>query len=158
VDLSGATRNTSVLAVGAKKPNAKKPSLSKRKTLAKKPAPPSGDQVFWLRLSELCRYKAEHGTTTVPRSKHGTNNVLANWVHYIRKRYAINLLADKYKSSLNGIKFEWTAGQITKKGFEGWFAKLVEYKKQNGTVEVLGKKKTLSLRSEETMQGEQPLQ
>jgi hypothetical protein len=75
---------------------------------------------------------------TGPRSKHGTNNVLANWVHYIRKRYASNLLADKYKSSLNGINFEFTAGQITKKGFEGWFAELVEYHKQNGTVEILG--------------------
>jgi hypothetical protein len=34
-----------------------------------------------------------------------------------------------------------TAGHITKKGFEGWFAELVEYQKQNGTVEVLGDKK-----------------
>jgi hypothetical protein len=47
----------------------------------------------------------------------------------MRKRCARKLLADKYKSSLNGINFEWTAGQITKKGFEGWFAKLVEYHK-----------------------------
>jgi hypothetical protein len=103
--------------------------------------PPSDDQVFWLHFSELCRYKAEHGTKTVPRSKHGMNNVLANWVHYISKRYASNLLADKYKNSLNGINCEWTAGQITKKGFEGWFAELVEYQKQNGTVEVLGDNK-----------------
>jgi hypothetical protein len=141
VSLSGATTKKTVPAVGPKKPNAKKPSPSKRKTLAskaKKPGTPSDDQVFWLRFSELCRYKADHGTMTVPWSKHGTNNVLANWVHYIRKRYASNLLADKYKSSLNGINFEWTAGQITKKGFEGRFAKLVEYHKQNGTVEVLG--------------------
>jgi hypothetical protein len=50
-------------------------------------------------------------------------------------------LEDKYKSSLNGIKFEWTAGQITKNGFEGWFAELVEYHTQNGTVEVLGQNK-----------------
>jgi hypothetical protein len=100
--------------------------------------PPSDDQVCWLRFSELCRYKAEHGTTTVTCSKHGTNNVLANWVHYIRKRNASNLLADKDKNSLNGINFEWTAGQITKKGFEGWFAELLEYQKRNGTVEVLG--------------------
>jgi hypothetical protein len=47
-----------------------------------------------------------------------------------------NLLADKY--NLNGIKFELTASEITKKGFEGWFAKLLEYHKQNGTVQVLG--------------------
>jgi hypothetical protein len=152
VSLSGATTKKYVPAVGLKKPNKRKPSPSKRKTLAsktKKPGPPSDDQVFWIRFSELCRYKADHGTTTVHWSKHGTNNVLANWVHYIRKRYASNLLADKYKSSLNGIKFEWTAGQITKKGFEGWFVKLVGYQKQNGTVEVLGdnNKKTLSSRS-----------
>jgi hypothetical protein len=50
-------------------------------------------------------------------------------------------LADKYKSSLNGINFDLTAGQITKKGFEGWFAELVEYHKQNGTVEVFGDNK-----------------
>jgi hypothetical protein len=62
-------------------------------------------------------------------------------IHYIRKRYARNLFADKYKSSLNGINFELTAGQITKKGFEGWFSKLVEYQKQNGTFEVLGQNK-----------------
>jgi hypothetical protein len=122
VSLSGATTKKIVPTVGPKKPNAKKPSPSKRKMMAskaKKAGPPSDGQVFWLRFPELCRYKASHGTMTLPRSKHGTNNVLANWVHYIRKRYASNLLADKYKSSLNGINFEWTAGQITKKGFEG---------------------------------------
>jgi hypothetical protein len=144
VSLSGATTKKTVPAVGPKKPNAKKFSPSKRKTLAskaKKPGPPSDDQAFWLRFSELCRYKADHGITTSPRSKHGTNNVLVNWVHYTRKRYASNLLADKYKSSLNGINFEWAAGQITKKGFEGWFAELVEYHKQNDTVKVLGNNK-----------------
>jgi hypothetical protein len=40
VALSGATRKNSAPAVGAKKPNAKKPSPSKRKTLAQKPVPP----------------------------------------------------------------------------------------------------------------------
>jgi hypothetical protein len=40
VALSGATKKKSAPAVGAKKPNAKKPSLSKRKTLPKKHAPP----------------------------------------------------------------------------------------------------------------------
>jgi hypothetical protein len=44
--LSGATRKHSVPAVGAKKPNAKIPSPSKRKTLAKKPAPPTDHQGF----------------------------------------------------------------------------------------------------------------
>jgi hypothetical protein len=67
VALSGATRKKSAPAVGAKKPNAKKPSPSKRKMLANKSAPPSDDEVFWIRFSELCRYKAEHGTATVPR-------------------------------------------------------------------------------------------
>jgi hypothetical protein len=46
-----------------------------------------------------------------------------------------------HTSILNRISFEWTAGQITKKGFQGWFAELVEYHKQNGTVEVLGENK-----------------
>jgi hypothetical protein len=42
---------------------------------------------------------------------------------------------------LNVINFEWIEGQITQKGFEGWFAELLEYHKQNGTVKVLGEKK-----------------
>jgi hypothetical protein len=81
VSLSSATTKKIALAVGPKKPKTKKPSPSKRKSPAskgKKPAPPSDDQVFWLRFSELCRYKADHGTVSVPRSKHGTNNVLGN--------------------------------------------------------------------------------
>jgi hypothetical protein len=74
----------------------------------------------------------------VPRSKDGTNNVLANWIHYIRKRYKNNVLPATHKSILNVINFEWTADQITKKGFKVWFAKPLEYHKKNGTVQVLG--------------------
>jgi hypothetical protein len=126
VSLSGAaTAITAALANGSKKSKAKKPSTSKRKTpttKANKPGPPSDDQVFWLHFSELCRYKADHGTMSVPRSKDGTNNVLANWIHYIRKRYKHNVLPATHTSILNGINFEWRAGQITKKGVEGWFA------------------------------------
>jgi hypothetical protein len=130
------------------------PSPSKSKTLP----PPSDDHIFWLRFSELCRYKVEHGTTSVPRSKGGTNNVLANWMHYIRKRYKNNVVQATHKSILNGINFEWTAGQITKKGFKGWFAELLEYQKKNGTVQVLedNKKNTRSLPRGETMQREHP--
>jgi hypothetical protein len=80
---------------------------------------------------------------SVPRSKDGTNNVLANWIHYIRKRYKNNVLPATHKSILNGINFEWTAGQITKKGFEGWFAELLEYHKQNGNIQVLGDNKKI---------------
>jgi hypothetical protein len=40
VAFSGATRKKAAPAVGAKRPNAKKPSPPERKTLAKKPAPP----------------------------------------------------------------------------------------------------------------------
>jgi hypothetical protein len=88
VYLSDVTTKNTVLAVGPKKPKAKKPSPSKRKKLAskaKKPGP-SDDQVFWLRFSELSRYNADHGTMPVPWSKHGTKNALANCIHYIRKR------------------------------------------------------------------------
>jgi hypothetical protein len=46
VALSGATRKKLVPAIGAKKPNAKIPSPSKRKTLAKKPAPPVTTRYF----------------------------------------------------------------------------------------------------------------
>jgi hypothetical protein len=119
VSLSGvATMITAASANAPKKSKAKKPSPSKRKTLAnkaKKPAPPSDDQVFWLRFSELCRYKANHGTMSVPRSKDGTNNLLMNWIHYIRKKYKNNVLPATHKSIVNGINFERTAGQITKK-------------------------------------------
>jgi hypothetical protein len=144
VSLSGVTTNKTALAVGPKKTKAKKPSPSKRKTpasKANKPGPPSDDQVFWMCFSELCRYKADHGTMSVSQSKHGTNNVLANWIHYIRKRSASNLFADKYKSILNGINFEGTVGQTTKKGFKCWCTDLVKYHKQNGTIEVLGENK-----------------
>jgi hypothetical protein len=80
-------------------------------------------------------------------------------IHYIRKRYAKNLLADKHKSISNGINFEWTMDQTTKKGFEGWFAELVEHK-ENGTVQVLGdnQKKPRVLPSGETMEREHPSQ
>jgi hypothetical protein len=42
---------------------------------------------------------------------------------------------------LIGINFEWTGGQITKKGSEGWFAELLEYHRQNVIVQVLGDNK-----------------
>jgi hypothetical protein len=163
VTLSGVTTTKTALAVGPKKPKAKKPFTSTRKTpasKAKKHAPPSVDQVFWLRFSEHCRYNDYHGTTSVPRSKDGKNNVLANWIHYIRKRYKNTVLPATHTSILNGINFEWTASQITKKGFEGWFVELGEYHKQNGTVEVLGenKKRTHILSGGETMQREQSSQ
>jgi hypothetical protein len=148
VFLSGATTTKTALVVGPKKPKAKKPSPSKRKTpasKARKPGPPSDDLVFWLRFSKLCRYNADHCTTSVPRTKDGTNNALTNWIHYIRKRYKKNVLPATHKNILNGINFEWTAGQITKKGFEGWFAELVEYHKQHGTVKVLGENKKRNL-------------
>jgi hypothetical protein len=83
VSLLGVTTNKTVLVVGLKKPKVNKPSPNKRKTMASKankPGTPSDDQVFWLLFSELCRYKADHGTTTFPWSKRGTNNVLANWI------------------------------------------------------------------------------
>jgi hypothetical protein len=163
VSLSGVTTKIIALAVGPKKTKAKKPCPPKRKTpnsKAKKPGPPSDDKVFWLRFSELCRYKADHGTTSVPRSKHGTNNVLANSINYIRKRYASNLLADKYKSSLNGINFEWTAGHITKKASKAGLPNLWSTTRKMAPSKFWGriKNRTRSSPSGETMQGEQPSQ
>jgi hypothetical protein len=58
------------------------------KTKVKKPGPKTDDQHFWKRFSELCQYKADHGTMRVPRTNAGSNNILAKWVHYTRKRYA----------------------------------------------------------------------
>jgi hypothetical protein len=104
VSLSGVATMKTALVIGPKKPKAKKPSPSKRKTpacKAKKPAPLSDDQVFWIRFSELCRYKADHGTMSVSRSKDGTNNVPANWIHYIRKRHKKNILPATHTSILN---------------------------------------------------------
>jgi hypothetical protein len=54
VSLLGVSTTKTALAIGPKKPKARKPSPSKSKMLAskaKKPAPPSDHQVFWLRFS-----------------------------------------------------------------------------------------------------------
>jgi hypothetical protein len=138
--LSGPAKTIfSAPATALKKIKAKKPAPAKRKlpaTKAKKPAPPSSDdKVFWLRFSDFCRYKADHDTPSVPRSKGDTDDVLANWIQYTRKRYRNNAMPTTYNSTMNGVNFELTAGQITKKG---WFAELQEFHKQNGTVQVLG--------------------
>jgi hypothetical protein len=53
ISLSVVTTKKTALAIGPKKPKAKKPSPSKRKTpasKAKKPGPPSDDQVLCLRF------------------------------------------------------------------------------------------------------------
>jgi hypothetical protein len=157
VSVSGVATTKTALAVVPKKPKVKKPSPSKGKNPAskdKKPAPQVMIRYFGYVFSELCRYKADHGTMSVPKSKDGTKNVLANWIHYIRKRYKNNVLPATHTSILNGINFEWTVGQITKKGFKGWFTELVEYQKQNDTIEVFGGNHTkkCGLPSGETMQ------
>jgi hypothetical protein len=164
VSLSGvATMITAAPANAPKKSKAKKPSPSKKKTLdikVKKPAPPSDDQVCWLHFSDLCRYKANHGTMSVPRSKDGTNNVLANWIHYIRKRYKSNALRATHKSILNGINFEWTAGQFTKKDSKAGLPNFWSTTSKMALSKFWGitKNNTCSLPSGETMQREQPSQ
>jgi hypothetical protein len=72
-DVIGCSHDENAASANApKNSKAKKPSPSKRKTLAtkaKKTESPSDDQVCWLRFSELCRYKANHGTMNVPGQK-----------------------------------------------------------------------------------------
>jgi hypothetical protein len=71
---------------GPSKRKSAAPATDPKKTQAKKPGPQSDDQVILLRFSEFCRYKADRGTTRVPRSKNDTDNVLVNWIHYIKNR------------------------------------------------------------------------
>jgi hypothetical protein len=86
-----------------------------KKTKVKKPGPRNDNQTFWKRFTELCQYKVDHGTMRVPRKKDNTDNILANWIRYTRKRIAKQLLPAIYKKSLNGIECEWIARRITKK-------------------------------------------
>jgi hypothetical protein len=78
VSLSGATTKKSVPADGLKKPtrrNLVHPRGRRWPQKLRNLVPPSDDQVLWIHLYELYRYKADHGTTTVPWSKHCTNNI-----------------------------------------------------------------------------------
>jgi hypothetical protein len=63
-------------------------------------------------------------------------------VHYIRKRKAIDVLPDHHVDALDGIKFQWTAGQSPRGRFEVRFAKLEDFKKTYGTISFLGEDKT----------------
>jgi hypothetical protein len=67
-----------------------------KKTKVKKPGPRNYDQTIWKRFSELCQYKADHGTMRVPWTNAGSNNIIANWVHSTRNRYANNILSVVY--------------------------------------------------------------
>jgi hypothetical protein len=117
---AAAVNNVDAATTPLKKTKAKiKPTLPKAKTrinVVKKPGIQSDDQHFWNRFSEMCQYKADHGTMRVPRTNAGTNNILANWVHYTRKRYVKNLLPVKYvrskspeKDLMPGLPNSWTS-------------------------------------------------
>jgi hypothetical protein len=62
-------------------------------------------------------------------------------VHYVRKRKARDQVAHCVVTALNGIDFQWTAGQSPGGQFEVRFAKLEEFKKNHGTVSFLGEDK-----------------
>jgi hypothetical protein len=74
--------------------------------------------------------------------------------------YASNLLADEYKSSLNGINFEWTAGQINKKALKAGLPILWSITSKMAPSKFWGttKKEPAARKVGETMQGEQSLQ
>jgi hypothetical protein len=72
-----------------------KPTPPKAKTgitVPKKAGCHSDDVTFWKCFAELCKYKGDHGTISVPRTNTSKNNTLADWVHYTRKRYVIDKL------------------------------------------------------------------
>jgi hypothetical protein len=50
-----------------------------KKTKVKKPAPQTDDQTFFKCFSELCQYKADHGTMRAPRRNDGTDNMQKNY-------------------------------------------------------------------------------
>jgi hypothetical protein len=102
------------------------------KTKVKKPGPQTEH------FSELCQYKADHGTMRVPWTSADSNNILAKWVNYTRKGYENNLLLVVYVDALNVVQFEWTAGQITNKVFAAWFAELLEFQNIHGTLQFVG--------------------
>jgi hypothetical protein len=89
---------------------------------------------FYDHFGDLCKYKAVHGTTKVPRTNARKNEC-------VRKRKACDQLAPHVVTALNGINFQWTAGQSLRGKFEIRFAKLEESKKTHGTVSFLGEDK-----------------
>jgi hypothetical protein len=112
------TDNKAAAPTQLKKTKAKiKPAPPKAKTgitVPKKAGHHSEYVTFWKRFAELCKYKADHGKMRVPRTNASKNNTLAEWVHYIRKRYMIDKLPVQYMDALKAIDFEWTAIQIPK--------------------------------------------
>jgi hypothetical protein len=52
--------------LGPAKMKAASAAKVQNKTKMKKPCPQTDDQTFWKRFTELCQYKANHGTMRVP--------------------------------------------------------------------------------------------
>jgi hypothetical protein len=66
---------------------------------------------------------------------------VADWVNYIRKRKACDQLAPRFVTALNGIDFQWTAGQSPIGHFEVRFAELEKFKKTHSTISFIGEDK-----------------
>jgi hypothetical protein len=89
--------NTSAVVAALSGPSNRKAAAAAtapKKTKLKKPAPQTDVHTFWKRFTELCQYMADDGTMSPP-PKDSTDNILANWVHYTRKRYTKKLLPAK---------------------------------------------------------------
>jgi hypothetical protein len=96
---------------------------------------------FWDHFGDRCKYRGHEGTMKVPRTNDDKNQPLADWVHYVRKRKAIGILTDHHVAALNGMDFQWTAGQSPRGQFEVRSAELEELKKTNDTVSFIGEEK-----------------
>jgi hypothetical protein len=83
-------------------------------TATKKGGRNAGNESFFDRLGDLCKYRGLHGTKKVPRINAG----LGNWVHYTTKRKVQGILPAHHVDALNGLYFEWMAGQSDRTLFE----------------------------------------
>jgi hypothetical protein len=99
------------------------------------------DESFFDGFLDLFKSRGSAGTTKVPRTNAGKNQPLDNWVRYIRKRKALGMLPDHHGDALNGIEFQWIAGQSPRGQVEAKFTELEDFKKTNGTVSFLGEGK-----------------
>jgi hypothetical protein len=79
--------------------------------------------------------------TKLARTNAGKNQPFIDLVHYVRKGNACVQLPDRYVAALNGIDFQWAAGQNSRCQFEVRFANLKEFKKTHGIVFILGEDK-----------------
>jgi superfamily II DNA or RNA helicase len=87
-------------------------------------------------LSQLKNFFEENGTSEISSD---INSSLYSWILGQRAKYKKGLLTKEQIDRLNELKFNWSPRKISKNGNDKWdvfFAKLLEYKKAFGHVNV----------------------